>query len=130
MNKKHVGLLGITFAAMGLLALHTGAASAETLLERGTYLMQGVVGCGNCHTAPGGPMAKKELAGGLKWNEPPFTTYATNITPDRETGIGAWSDEEIIRAFREGIRPDGGRIMWTSNRTSSVVESWSGTCRP
>jgi len=63
-------------------------ASGETLLERGTYLMQGVVACGSCHTAPGGPFKDKELSGGLKWDEKPFTTYATNITPDRETGIG------------------------------------------
>jgi mono/diheme cytochrome c family protein len=114
MNKKHVGSFGTFFAAISAVSLFiisVSSASAETLLERGTYLMQGVVACGNCHTAPGGPMADKELAGGLKWDEPPFTTYATNITPDRETGIGAWSDEEILRSFREGIRPDGGRIV-------------------
>jgi len=109
MRAKYLGILGIT-AASALFAV-AGGASAETALERGTYLMQGVVACGNCHTAPGGPMADKELSGGLKWDEPPFTTYATNITPDRETGIGAWSDAEIIRSFREGIRPDGGRIV-------------------
>lgn len=37
-------------------------AQAETLLERGTYLMKSVVACGNCHTAKGGPMARHELA--------------------------------------------------------------------
>jgi mono/diheme cytochrome c family protein len=114
MDRKNVGLPGTflaTIFTVSVFFLTVLPASAETLLERGTYLMQGVVACGNCHTAPGGPMADKELAGGLSWDEPPFTTYATNITPDRETGIGAWSDEEIIRAFREGIRPDGGRII-------------------
>lgn len=92
-------------------ALCFGAAMAETLLERGTYLMRGVVACGNCHTAPAGPLADKELAGGLTFDEPPFTTYATNITPDKATGIGTWTDEEIILAIREGKRPGGGRII-------------------
>jgi mono/diheme cytochrome c family protein len=73
--------------------------------------MKGSVGCGNCHTAPGGPFKDKELAGGLKWDEKPFTTYATNITQDKETGIGVWTDAEIILAIREGIRPNGGRII-------------------
>jgi mono/diheme cytochrome c family protein len=41
------------------------AAGAETPLERGTYLMKSIVACGNCHTAPGGPMAAHELAGGF-----------------------------------------------------------------
>lgn len=86
-------------------------ASAETLVERGAYLINGVVACGNCHTAPGGPFKGKELAGGLKFDEKPFTTYAYNITQDKETGIGAWTDAEIIAAIREGKRPKGGRII-------------------
>ena len=44
-------------------------------------------------------------------DEKPFTTYATNITQDKETGIGVWTDAEIILAIREGIRPNGGRII-------------------
>ena len=95
-------------AAFGLTS---GPATGETLLERGAYLMKGIVACGNCHTAPGGPLKDKELAGGLKWDEKPFLTFATNITPDRETGIGAWSDAEIMLAIREGKRPKGGRII-------------------
>ncbi|RMF35419.1 MAG: cytochrome C [Alphaproteobacteria bacterium] len=89
----------------------SSVAFAETLLERGTYLMRGIVACGSCHTPPAGPFKGKELAGGFVFDEEPFTTYAANITPDRETGIGAWSDEEIIRAIREGIRPGGGRVI-------------------
>lgn len=70
-------------------------AHAETLLERGTYLMSSIVACGNCHTAPGGPMADKELSGGLTWDEKPFTTHATNITPD---GLKDRSDDEVKRS--------------------------------
>jgi len=95
-----------------LLALPLGA-WAETPLERGTYLMRGIVACGNCHTpkdATGRPIADRELAGGFVINEPPFRAVASNITPDRETGIGGWTDQEIITAIRDGRRPDG-RIL-------------------
>lgn len=99
-------------ALASLLASATVAhASAETPLERGTYLMNSIVACGNCHTAPGGPFAKKELSGGLTFDEPAFTTYAKNITQDKKTGIGAWTDKEIIRAIREGKRPHGKPII-------------------
>jgi mono/diheme cytochrome c family protein len=91
----------------------SGVASAETLLERGTYLMNSVVACGNCHTPgslSGNPDSAKELAGGTKFDNKPFTAYAPNITPDKETGIGGWTDAQIIRAIREGKRPDGTTI--------------------
>ncbi len=90
-------------------ALCVSTAQAETLLERGTYLMQGIVACGNCHTTmgPEGPVPGMEMAGGLPFKEAVFTAYAPNITPDTETGIGNWTDEEIIVAIREGKRPDG-----------------------
>ncbi|MEQ8357096.1 MAG: cytochrome C [Kiloniellaceae bacterium] len=84
-------------------------AKAETLLERGTYLMEGIVACGNCHTpqGPDGPLAGMDLAGGMAFEFEPFTAYSANITPDVETGIGGWSDAQIIAAIREGRRPDG-----------------------
>ncbi|MBZ8134031.1 cytochrome c [Afifella sp. IM 167] len=90
-----------------LAAVHP--AQAETLLERGTYLMNSIAACGNCHTpvGPEGPVAGMELAGQLIQENEAFTAYAGNITPDVETGIGAWSDEELIHAIREGVRPDG-----------------------
>ena len=52
------------------------------------------------------------LAGGNKFGSPkaPFESYATNITPDRETGIGKWTDAQIVTAIREGKRPDGSII--------------------
>lgn len=88
------------------------AALAETPLERGHYLMQSIVACGNCHTPQGpyGPQPGKELAGGFLVEEKPFTAYAPNITPDRETGIGRWTDAQIVTAIREGRRPDGSLI--------------------
>ena len=83
----------------------------EDLLARGDYLMNGIVGCGNCHSPrnveTGEFIEGMELAGAFVIEEPGFTAYAPNITPDEETGIGSWTDEEIERAIREGIRPDG-----------------------
>jgi mono/diheme cytochrome c family protein len=86
------------------------AAQAETPLERGTYLMRSIVACGNCHTpkGPNGELAGMELAGWKDFDKnPAFDAHASNITPDRETGIGAWTDAQIITAIREGKRPDG-----------------------
>src|SRR5690606_12657651 len=80
------------------------------LLERGDYLMNGIVACGNCHTPRdenGNLIEGMELAGAFVIEEPGFRAYAPNITPDVETGIGSWTDEQIIRAIREGVRPDG-----------------------
>ncbi|WP_026380474.1 c-type cytochrome [Afifella pfennigii] len=97
---------------VGALLLAALPARAETPLERGTYLMQSIVACGNCHTpmGPDGPVEGMELAGQLVMKDAAFTAYAGNITPDEETGIGAWSEEEIVRAIREGVRPDGSLI--------------------
>jgi mono/diheme cytochrome c family protein len=83
-------------------------ARTETLLERGAYLMNGVAGCGNCHSPFGanGPI-DPELSGGPAIVTPVFTAHPPNITPDTETGIGTWTDQQIITAIRDGKRPDG-----------------------
>ncbi|GGL69314.1 c-type cytochrome [Wenxinia marina] len=90
----------------GLFAL-AGTASAEVSVERGDYLVRGPMGCGNCHTplGPDGPVAGQELAGRLVEETPMYTAYAANLTPAGP--IADWTDEELGRAIREGIRPDG-----------------------
>lgn len=96
--------------SLGVLCLATLAVRAETPLERGTYLMQSIVACGNCHTPKdrdGKPMADRELAGGFVINAPIFHSVSPNITPDKETGIGNWTDDQIVDAIRNGKRPDG-----------------------
>jgi mono/diheme cytochrome c family protein len=95
--------------AAAAVLIWSAQAAAETLLERGAYLMRSVVACGNCHTpqTPQGPNEDMELAGGNPIIEEPFDAYGPNITPDTETGIGSWTDEQIIAAIREGKRPDG-----------------------
>lgn len=95
------------------LAFGAAAASAEMPVERGRYLVETIAGCGNCHTprGPGGVFAAgRELAGGFVFDEKPFRAVAPNITQDKETGIGKWTDAQIAKAIREGIRPDGGVI--------------------
>ena len=86
------------------------SARAETPLERGTYLMRGIVACGNCHTtrdASGKVVSGMELAGGTVFDAPEFHAVSPNITPDPDTGIGRWTDDQIIDAIRNGKRPNG-----------------------
>jgi mono/diheme cytochrome c family protein len=85
-----------------------GALNAETLMERGDYLVNSIVACGNCHTqqTPAGPNLKLRLAGTFLIEEPMFKAFSPNITPDKQTGIGTWSKAQLIRAIREGKRPD------------------------
>lgn len=95
----------VLFCAFGAPLVH-----AETAVERGKYLVETIAGCGNCHTpqGPNGPVAARALAGGFVVDDnPAFKAISSNITPDREDGIGAWTDDQIVRAIREGIRPDG-----------------------
>jgi len=104
----------LTGLALGAAVLFGGAAcsggSNQALLERGEYLVEGIGGCGNCHssrTDDGEFIPGMEYAGNFVIEEPGFRAYASNITPDPETGIGEWTDEEIERAIREGINRDG-----------------------
>jgi mono/diheme cytochrome c family protein len=95
-----------------LLGVFNGA-MAETPAERGDYLVNTIMACGNCHSprdANGKMIAEKAFSGGLTFDTPAFIATAPNITPDMETGIGSWSDAEIKRALVEGLRPDHGNL--------------------
>lgn len=101
-------------------------AGSDEIVQRGRYLATTILACGNCHTPKdefGHPRADLALAGGgLAFDTPQFAGTAPNITPDRETGIGEWSDEDIKRAITQGTRPAHGRlpgvplaaIMWVN----------------
>ena len=99
----------------GLIALAFGVALAGTanaqsaLVKRGDYLVNGILTCGNCHTpkGPTGDIVAKAFSGGLEFDEPPFKVTAPNITPDKDTGIGKWSDADIKKLLRTGVRPNG-----------------------
>jgi mono/diheme cytochrome c family protein len=74
-------------------------------IKRGEYLAR-AADCEVCHTGPGGAA----YAGGLAFPLPFGTLYSTNITADKETGIGDYSDTEFLNAVRRGIRKDGARL--------------------
>ena len=97
--------------AVVVVAVTDGAGSAETLVERGAYLVTTVAACGNCHTprdASGKPMVNMTLAGGFEFDDSPIGhVVVPNITPDPETGIGKWTEAEIVSALHTGKRPDG-----------------------
>ncbi len=81
-----------------------GLAQASPV-ERGAYLAK-AADCMVCHTTQGG----KEYAGGLGFKLPFGTLYSTNITPDKETGIGNYSDQDFLNAVHRGVRRDGARL--------------------
>lgn len=102
---------------LGLLCLllsgYFDAAMADSAIERGDYLVNTILACGNCHTprdADGALIKDKALSGGRVFSTPAFVVTTSNITPDVETGIGSWSDADIKRALIEGVRPDHHRI--------------------
>jgi mono/diheme cytochrome c family protein len=78
----------------------------KDLVERGQYIFAVAGGCA-CHTIPDGT----PNVGGRAFPIPFGTVYATNITADKETGLGSWSDKEIVNAMTRGIRSNGERLL-------------------
>ena len=112
---------GLRAVAAGLAALGTATLAGATspdeaastpeartaAVARGEAVLRAAGGC-SCHTnLPGEGDGAPWLAGGRALATPFGTFYSTNITPDRETGIGAWSDADFLRAMTEGLAPDG-----------------------
>jgi mono/diheme cytochrome c family protein len=99
----------MVYLSILLLMVAASDAVAQTTREqiaRGKYVFGAAAGCG-CHTVP------KQLlnAGGRKYDGPFGTVYSSNITPDPTTGIGKWTDEQVITATRLGRRPNGERLI-------------------
>lgn len=98
-------LRAIALLAASLSASAGAAAPAESsLVARGQYLVE-AAGCTACHTDVKGHGAP--FAGGRALKTAFGTFYPPNLTPDRKTGIGSWSDAEFLRALKQGIAPDG-----------------------
>lgn len=81
-----------------------GVAEAD-LVARGEYLAR-AADCIGCHTTARG----KPFVGGQAFKLPVGTLYSTNITPDKETGIGEWTDDEFVKAMHEGVDRNGTRL--------------------
>jgi mono/diheme cytochrome c family protein len=92
-----------------LLAFAADARSQESssdLVERGQYIFSLAGGCA-CHSQPKGT----PHTGGREFLIPLAKVYSTNLTADKETGLGNWSDQQIRDAITRGIRPDGERLL-------------------
>jgi mono/diheme cytochrome c family protein len=88
------------------------ASTDPEVIERGRYLVRGPAHCAACHSSDDRSSPEKvltaPLSGGLSFDMGPMgTRYARNLTPDRETGIGRYTDAEIARTIRTGVLPSG-----------------------
>jgi mono/diheme cytochrome c family protein len=106
-----------------------GSVSAQGDPKKGEYLSK-AAGCIGCHTAEAQGAAR--FSGGRALLTPFGTFYGPNITPDRETGIGAWSEADFQRAIRLGERPDGGHYFpafpypsFTRMSDSDIRDLWA-----
>ena len=88
----------------------TAAAAGDTtgLVGRGEYIVRTVAACGGCHAGGAAPDPDGPLSGGTTFTDWRLGTIrASNLTPDSATGLGAWSEAEIVRALRNGEARDG-----------------------
>ena len=108
-------VLGVGFSAYALLTVSDGRetnapqpsvagapASIKEPLARGEYLAR-AADCIACHTLPG----EQPFSGGVAFKTPFGTIYSSNITADKETGIGTWSDDDFVRALHAGVSKNG-----------------------
>jgi mono/diheme cytochrome c family protein len=93
-------------SAWASIAEAQGTPTSAAEIARGKYVFGATGGCG-CHTPPKGQIN----AGGRRYDGAFGTVYSSNITPDKQTGIGTWTDEQIITAIRVGRRPNGERLL-------------------
>jgi mono/diheme cytochrome c family protein len=108
MHRRYRDFLAVTALLCSTTSCFAGDADPQefTQIERGRYLTI-LSDCGSCHTVPG---SNKPFAGGRPIETPFGNIVAPNITPDPETGIGSWSDDQFDAAIRKGIRHDGSRL--------------------
>jgi mono/diheme cytochrome c family protein len=111
----------LALSAAGLIALAPFSAAAdEAQIKRGEYLVT-IGGCNDCHTSGyffGKPDGSRFLGGSdVGFEIPGLGVFVgPNITPDKETGIGSWTPEQIVTAIQSGVRPDG--------RTLAPIMPW------
>jgi mono/diheme cytochrome c family protein len=113
-------VLPAAFAALAAIGSPPAGAADSKLVERGKYLVT-IGSCTDCHT-PGHFLGKPDTARHLGGSEVGFeipevgTFYGPNLTPDKATGLGSWSERDIVAAIRTGKRPDG--------RTLAPIMPW------
>jgi mono/diheme cytochrome c family protein len=112
MKKFFSPLVSVTlsFVMVMAAAMFQNTATAQTdnkeLVAKGQYIFALAGGCA-CHTVPKGPLN----AGGREFPIPTGAVYSTNITSDKETGLGGWTDSQILDAMTKGMSRDGSRLL-------------------
>jgi mono/diheme cytochrome c family protein len=101
--------------ATAIMGTSAAASAAETQVERGKYLVT-IAGCGSCHTPGallGKPDSKRLLAGSeVGFGIPGVGVFVgSNLTPDKETGLGDWTTEQVIAAITKGETPNGRKLF-------------------
>ena len=99
---------------------------------RGRYLST-IMGCNDCHTPGtfyGAPDFSRQLSGSeVGWVGPWGVSFPRNLTPDTETGIGRWTEKQIVDALRTGVRPDGSTLAppmpWPMYATLSDADAYA-----
>lgn len=132
-TRAGVVALALFFAAAPLSPAIGQRKADPKQIARGQYLAT-IMDCGGCHT-PGALTGKPDVSRRFAGSEVGFglgpgptdgAVYPRNLTPDRETGLGAWSDEEIIRAIRAGQGRDGRVLVpimpWPSYAALAVTD--------
>jgi mono/diheme cytochrome c family protein len=110
MPRRVIAIALVTAASLGAVFAAT-ARAADPQIERGKYLAS-FGGCMDCHTR-GYFFGKPDMANYLAGSEVGFEIpglgvfHGPNLTPDKETGLGSWTKEQIVKAMQEGVRPDG-----------------------
>ncbi|HEY8230158.1 MAG TPA: c-type cytochrome [Rhodanobacteraceae bacterium] len=123
-----VGVLALASAGVAVAAVQvyapTHARQPWGTIQQGKYLTR-AGDCKSCHTAEGG----KPYAGGRPVPTPFGIVYSVNITPDPDTGIGAWSEDDFYRAMHDGIDQQGNRLYpafpypWYTHMTRGDVDA-------
>lgn len=113
MTSRRIVIVTVVSAIVGsaswLFHTRSAAASNHSRVERGRYLVEAVTICFECHserdyTKPGWPIPPgRKGSGRVLWG----ALVAPNISPDKTTGIGSWTDAEVLRAIKDGIGRDG-----------------------
>ena len=106
------------------------APDPSDLAARGAYLVKNITGCTDCHTpidpSTGAPLMDQYLAGSQPYEGPWGIVYGGNITPDIETGIGDWTEEDIKRSLLTGVKRDGRKLIlmpWYAYSNLTVADA-------
>ena len=109
-----LGVLVLCVIAVGVgRVLAVQRAYATKAVRHGEYLVDALAACGHCHTPlkDSKPDTPRLMAGGAEFKGKWGVDYAANLTPDPETGLGRWTDDQIVRSIRDGVDHRGQQLL-------------------